>query len=341
MVLFGMRSVCLLLLSWLLVGTAPPLPDALKPYVHEGRFDPGDYGWMRGRFEDARPADKEATAAISAWLDACFMTDMAETRAELRAMGIADPKLERGAFRDLLCAQVASAPYPIDLHSFSKFEQAVSTGRPVAESYLAATRAAEQAGGAKGPSLRDALLARPLREQMLRLGLGWGEGDMQNVPPLPSDTRAVVVSRFAVALAETDRSNTQWLKKIIADRGWPKASEIGQDGAREAWLLVQHADADPAFQLKALRLMQPLLATGDVSKRNYAYLHDRVMLKLIGKQRYATQVTCENGKRIPLPLEDPEHLDRLRAEVGLEPLPTYMDQIRESAGECPRSVPAD
>lgn len=334
-----MRSVCLLLLSWLLVATAPPLPDALKPYVHEGRFDPGDYGWMRGRFQDATPADKEATATISAWLETCFETDMAETRAELRAMGIANPKLEHTASRSLLCAQVASAPYPIDLRSFSKFEQAVSTGRPIAETYLAATRVAEQAGGAKGPSLRDVLLARPLGEQMLRFGLGWGEGDMQNAPPLAPDAKAIVVSRLAVALAETDRSNTQWLKKVVADRGWPKASEVGQDGAREAWLLIQHADADPAFQLKALRLMEPLLPTGEVPKSNYAYLYDRVMLKLTGKQRYATQVTCENGKRIPLPLEDPEHLDRLRAETGLEPLPAYMDQMREMAGECPRPAP--
>jgi hypothetical protein len=35
--------------------------------------------------------------------------------------------------------------------------------------------------------------------------------------------------------------------------------------------------------------MEPLVAQGEVTKQNYAYLYDRIMLKLAGKQRYATQ----------------------------------------------------
>ena len=38
----------------------PPPPAALAPYVKDGRFDPGDYGWMRGSFADATPAQKDA-----------------------------------------------------------------------------------------------------------------------------------------------------------------------------------------------------------------------------------------------------------------------------------------
>src|SRR3546814_9636208 len=29
-----------------------PPPAALKPYVTDGAFDPGDFGWMAGRFAD-------------------------------------------------------------------------------------------------------------------------------------------------------------------------------------------------------------------------------------------------------------------------------------------------
>jgi beta-glucosidase len=46
--------------------------------------------------------------------------------------------------------------------------------------------------------------------------------------------------------------------------------------------LVQHADDDPVFQLKMLRLMEPLAAGGQVSPRNYALLYDRVMLQMVG-----------------------------------------------------------
>jgi hypothetical protein len=125
-------------------------------------------------------------------------------------------------------------------------------------------------------------------------------------------------------MAKVDFDNTEWLKRHVADKGWPKYSEVGEKASNAAWLLAQHADHDPLFQLRALRLMEPLLAGKEVSPRNYAYLYDRVMLKLAGKQRYATQLTCENGERIAQPLEDAERVDELRAEVGLEPFAEYL-----------------
>ncbi len=43
--------------------------------------------------------------------------------------------------------------------------------------------------------------------------------------------------------------------------------------------------------------MEPLILSGEVSKGDYAYLYDRVMLKISGKQRYGTQAMCLDGKR--------------------------------------------
>jgi hypothetical protein len=45
-----------------------------------------------------------------------------------------------------------------------------------------------------------------------------------------------------------DAENLPWLKQVVADIGWPGASAVGEDGAHAAWLLVQHAAADPKFQ---------------------------------------------------------------------------------------------
>ena len=197
-----------------------------------------------------------------------------------------------------------------------------------------AVEQAERLGGPRGPSLTDALLARPLGEQMLRLGVGWGDGDMKNAPALSPDAKAIVVARLGAALGKRDHDNTQWLKGLVAKEGWPKISAVGERASQQAWLLVQHADADPAFQLQALRLMEPLVASGEVTKQNYAYLYDRVMLKLTGKQRYATQATCRGGKRMPHALEDEEAVERLRAEIGLNPLPVYLADINRMFGEC-------
>lgn len=330
-----MRLVLLVLAAVFCIAATAPPPAVLRPYIHEGRFDPGDYAWMKGRFDDASPAEKGTFKEVKRWLDACLATDRAAMRAELRALGVSDPKLEGSTFRDPLCAALASAPYAIDLASFARFARAVAVARPIADTYLAAVRTAEEAGGARSPKLSDELLARPLAEQMLRFGLGWGEGAMKDAPPLAPDVKAVVLARLGAATIERDRANTEWLKEVVVKQGWPKISEIGEPASMQAWLLVQHADSDPAFQFQALRLMEPLVATGEVSKGNYAYLHDRVMLKLAGKQRYATQVTCEKGRRVPLPLEDAATMPRRRAEAGLKPFADYLIQMRELAGDCP------
>lgn len=330
-----MRIVLPALAAFFCVAATTPPPAVLQPYIKDGRFDPGDYAWLKGRFDDASSTEKATSKEVKQWLDACFAADQATTRAKLRAMGIADPKLERGDFSDPLCAAVASTPDPIDLRSFTRFSQAAAVARPIADTYLAATQVAEEAGGARSAKLADMLLARPMAEQMLRFGLGWGEGPMKDAPPLTPEVKAIAMARLGAALAQRDRANTRWLQEAVAKQGWPKISQVGEPAAMQAWLLVQHADADPAFQLQALRLMEPLVVIGEASKRNYAYLYDRVMLKLTGKQRYATQVTCEKGRRAPLPLEDDKAVPRRRAETGLAPFAEYLAQMREVAGDCP------
>lgn len=330
-----MRLILSVLAALFCIAATTPPPATLQPYIREGRFEPGDYRWMKGRFDDASSAEKAAFDGINRWLEACLAADRMDARAKLGAMGFADPRLEGWSYADPLCASVASMPWGMDRRSFVRFAQAVAVARPIADTYLAAVRTAEEAGGPRSPKLTDALLARPLAEQMLRFALGWGEGVMKDAPPLAPDVKSIVTARLGVALAERDRANTRWLKQVVAERGWPRISEVGEPASAQAWLLVQHADADPAFQLEALRLMEPLAKTGEVSRRNHAYLHDRVMLKLTGKQRYATQLTCEKGRRVPLPLDDERAMPGRRAEAGLEPLAAYLAQMRELAGDCP------
>lgn len=319
---------------------APLPPAVLEPYIHNGRFDPGDYGWMRGRFPDATPAEKATIGEIAKWLQACRRASEAETRAKLAAMGIVDARLEQSGITDTLCGAVAHAPFQLEAKSFGEFQQALAQARPVADTYLMAVAQAERIGAARGPSLADALLARPLGEQMIRTALGWGSGEMQHAPPLTADAQAIVIARLGMALQSRDRENTEWLRGIITKEGWPKVSQIGERASQQAWLLVQHADADPSFQLQALRLMEPLLKSGEVTKQNYAYLYDRVMLKLTGRQRYATQAMCRDGALVAQPLEDQVAVERLRAEMGLNPLPTYMAEMNKMAGGCRPEHPA-
>lgn len=53
-------------------------------------------------------------------------------------------------------------------------------------------------------------------------------------------------------LSWIDADNTTWIKTVIAEQGWPGTALVGDQGADDAWLLVQHADRDPEFQRQAL-----------------------------------------------------------------------------------------
>jgi hypothetical protein len=65
-------------------------------------------------------------------------------------------------------------------------------------------------------------------------------------------TAQLLARKVGLAAAEhlqaVDAANTARMKRIVAERGWPGRSLVGDDGAQAAWLLVQHADHDPAFQ---------------------------------------------------------------------------------------------
>lgn len=134
---------------------------------------------------------------------------------------------------------------------------------------------------------------------------------------------AAVVEAFIGLVHAIARENAEWLKGVLRAGTWPGRSLVGQDGSGAAWLIAQHADHDPAFQRECLELLEEVVARGDASQGNLAYLTDRVLLRECGRQRYGTQFTHGAGGPEPLPLEDPERVDELRANVGLPPLSEY------------------
>jgi len=122
------------------------------------------------------------------------------------------------------------------------------------------------------------------------------------------------------AFEVVDAENLPWLKDLIHSRGWPGASLVGPDGAHAAWLLVQHADADPKFQRHCLILLSAAVAAGEASLVDKAFLTDRVLLHEGKQQEYGTQMTRRGGKWVPKNPRDPGRLDERRAAVGLEPI---------------------
>ena len=127
------------------------------------------------------------------------------------------------------------------------------------------------------------------------------------------------------ALAAVDRESLAKMKEAVAKHGWPGKSIVGADGANAAWLLVQHADSDLAFQKECVAKMEPLFAKGEVTGKELAYLWDRVAVSSGKPQRYGTQF---DGGTDLHPLEDPQNVDVRRKQLGLEPLADYKANVK-------------
>ncbi|QNI33829.1 hypothetical protein H7849_07910 [Alloacidobacterium dinghuense] len=118
------------------------------------------------------------------------------------------------------------------------------------------------------------------------------------------------------------RQNSARLREIIAEHGWPHEEIAGEDGAKAAWLIAQHAIGEPDFQRQSLQYLQRYAAEGKLPAWQAAYIEDRIAIQEGRPQRYGTQWIDDirDGLTRPLPLEDPERVNELRASVGLGPL---------------------
>src|SRR3954471_1692107 len=116
--------------------------------------------------------------------------------------------------------------------------------------------------------------------------------------------------------------NAARLRELIAQYGWPAEDVAGEDGAKAAWFIVQHAVGEPEFQRKVLVLLLENAASGRIPAWHAALLEDRIALHEGRPQRFGSQWvdSPEDGRIRPWQLADPEHVNELRASVGLPPL---------------------
>jgi hypothetical protein len=138
-------------------------------------------------------------------------------------------------------------------------------------------------------------------------------------------------------LMEMDSDNTAWLMAVVEQVGWPGHSLVGEDGAEAAWLLVQHADLNPAFQRRCLELLRHAVERGEASPADLAHLTDRVLLASGEPQLYGTQVTTREGQYKPVRLREPETVDARRVAVGLDPIAAHLGRALDRH-EPPRST---
>jgi hypothetical protein len=128
-----------------------------------------------------------------------------------------------------------------------------------------------------------------------------------------------------------DRDNLQWLHESIGKQGFPSIAQVGEQGVDDAFVLVQHADADPALQQSVLESLGPRLATAGISRQQYAMLTDRVLVAQGKPQRFGSQYDlAKDGSFVLKPTEDPAGLEARREQMGLMPSKFYECVLRTS-----------
>jgi hypothetical protein len=178
---------------------------------------------------------------------------------------------------------------------------------------------------AKAESLyaaREAKIDRPLRAELLKR--------VEQDQAVRQQAIAAGNTDEAWKLAiPVDQDNTKWLKQIVAQKGWPTKSLVGDQASNAAFLIAQHSP-DEAFQEQVLVLMEAHLKQNEVNGYDIAMLRDRTLMHRGSPQIYGTQFDREpDGAMVMYKTEDLEGLDTRRAQMGLPSIAEYKKALAE------------
>lgn len=174
-------------------------------------------------------------------------------------------------------------------------------------------------------SLRASLLARAEKDQQARSALA--------ADPASHEAQATALG--------TDADNTAFMRRVVAVCGWPKRSVIGEEAARAAWLLTQHADMDPAYQVLAAQQMHHAVLAGEADATRLALLTDRNRRLTHLPQVYGMQYVVTDDRRIVYhDIVAPGQLEARRKEIGLVPFYCWALQVSAQHGGAAIEWPA-
>lgn len=117
------------------------------------------------------------------------------------------------------------------------------------------------------------------------------------------------------------------LEKLVAAKGWPKISDVGQPALMSAYLVAMHTN--DGSQKKYLQIIRKSCEEKELPWQRYANIYDRCLFNDNKPQKYGTHTRFnEQTKSEELyPLEDESKVDEWRKELGLEPLEEYLARL--------------
>jgi len=182
------------------------------------------------------------------------------------------------------------------------------------------------------PEVRVELIKRERLDQKARKDLMdflKTAGFAQLPKPITDTNLLARMKEVSDRLAAIDDDNLKYMKPMIEKHGWLSKTLVGTDGAKAAWLMLQHSDKDREFQKQCLEVMKKL-PQGEVDPKDIAYLTDRVLIGEGKEQLYGTQLrTNTKGELEIAPLFEPGAVDERRQRMGLGPLKDYLEMVKK------------
>lgn len=155
------------------------------------------------------------------------------------------------------------------------------------------------------------------------------ESKSEEVLPKPENAPSESALEF---LQQIHFRNSESLKAIIHENGWPSAELFSHEAEAAAFMVIQHADYDPIFQRACHLLLLESAQCGETYELGFlAFLTDRILCNDGRPQRFGTQIReVSNGCFVPKPMEDPDNIELLREHANLkETLPDYLQRIND------------
>ncbi|MFG6449361.1 DUF6624 domain-containing protein [Roseateles sp. BYS180W] len=126
------------------------------------------------------------------------------------------------------------------------------------------------------------------------------------------------------------------LDDLVQRCGWPSQTAFGTLAGQSAFLIVQHASTD--FQLRYMPVIQEAAEAGELPKRHWAILYDRIAVAQGRPQRYGSQI-CMQGRSQSIvcgEIESISDIDARRASVGMIPASwcSYLSMMDVTHSSC-------
>jgi len=134
------------------------------------------------------------------------------------------------------------------------------------------------------------------------------------------------------------------LHQIVEEHGWPGVNLVGEEGAKAAFMLAQHAISNPTLQRSFLVSLSRAADAGEASKIHKACLQDRILYNEGKPLLYGLLFDWNDDGEMFSNVEDINTVNERRKGIGIkstvqESMKTHRRAVDEEGGGPPKDIP--